>query len=739
MAGKNTISSSKRRKGADKRFAPKAAKGDGRGLPTPVTISVKPHHQTLIIKIAAAVALVFLVFVIANSIRRRSVRRQALLDELDKDRLLASDDERQGEGGASLLDDAVKNESVSVHSVAQRTQDTGGGEAHSSEHHEEHHSEHRPEHREEHHSEHRDEHRSESHSEHHSDHHDRQPVEHHHDSPSSDHHSHRSEHSFDRHHEAHVQASHAPHHHHQVYHTSAPHAEHPDAPQHAHSELHAVQHTSAPNAEHHARARGHSEHADGAGAGAVAGLPIKSFHSAMEWYARDDLKNGGKPLCRISKPCMLSNGMIAVPSWMEKQEAVLARCGLGPHVFYDEGIKPPGVKYLTEIGADFALTIQPKKFQEPTHFLSVFFTEHIMKSSFLFDTFAGQAKYPDGIKVSHCIATESGTDCSTDGKPEKQFQPALFIPKRMQLGKANAWGMRLVDMFGRAHSHDRHTVHLNLSTMLVPAHKDHHDGLSGTCFRSILTADAMFRHFPPMAMVNSKLFSSINGIHRDDRQRMKDGKCTLNIGIFDLKEGPKGIIGLDDFKSSVEQFAKLALPEANVNVVPIEISPDTPLDDHIKEIQALDVFIAGSGDEMSSLAFLRGSATVYEILQFGLNPDTHQSLAESIGIQYTKLHSKPSTAVFKACMETQMANLRKKGKLEEGVNPPWWDDLMSTWESAVAEYTLSGKTELDLLTNHTAIANFDSRHCAKMQSLVFNHEDAARAIIVDAKGLCGSA
>lgn len=466
---------------------------------------------------------------------------------------------------------------------------------------------------------------------------------------------------------------------------------------------------------------------------------IKDFPSTIEWYERDDMKGGRRPLCRVAKPCLLSNGMLALPSWMQKSETLLHKCGLGAHIFYESLTDLPGVSNVQKLGVDFALTIHPERFQEPTHALSVFLNEHLLKSSFLFDTFAGNAHVGQDVRVSHCVTSSSGAnECTTPLAPPPGFHAALFVPRRMKISaksRQHAYALGLIDMFGRAHAVDGHVVHLNLSTMLVKSHREMSDGLSATCFRSVLSADAMFRHLPPRSLSRSSLLSSKNSIERQPRAR-KSGACALTVGIFDLAEGPRGIVDIPALKNAISQISRLALPSATVTVDTIRADPDMALTDLIRSIQGFDVLIAGSGEELSGLSFLRENSLVFEILQFGMVPDTYRSLANILGVGYYSLQSRPASDTFKNCLETQILNLRKKGVLGGGEYPAWWGALMSAWDSAAADFTLSGKTDFDILSNHTAIANFDSRHCAKMQNLEFNHEEAARSIVLQAKSLC---
>ena len=458
----------------------------------------------------------------------------------------------------------------------------------------------------------------------------------------------------------------------------------------------------------------------------------------FEWIFRDDLKNGTRPLCRITRPCVLSNGIVALPSWMRKDQKILLRCSLGRYMYYSSTDDLPGVVHKRDINADFALTLHLSKFQEPTHVSSVFLTEHILKSSFLFDVFEGDGKLPQDVQMYHCAATANSSQCAhqEDSHPVS-LRPAIFVPRRIERGNRNSWSLKYVDMFGKAHSKDGSVVHLNASSILVKSHEHQDQKLSATCFRSILTVDAMFRHLPDRALIDSSLYSQRNGIDRSPKPRVGEN-CDLSIGILDLGESPRSIVGASDFRDRIEQFAKLALPSASISVELIEISEETSLESHIKQVQGLDVYIAGSGDEMSSLAFLRSSGTVFEIRQFGLHPTAHQSLAKSLGIRYASVQARPQTDSFKACLEGQVSQMRKNGIIEKGEFPPWYGDLLETWDKAAAKFALTGTTSFDILSDKSGIGNYDSRYCARMQTIVFNQEDAARAILQAAKELCPS-
>lgn len=692
---KNTLTSSKRRKGGESRRFSTRSKKRSEDLPAPATLGGKLRSKNVLLKSFACISMLALSFVLFKGWRQRALRRQQLMEDLDSDRLLPGDNNDQKIDSTSLLEElknkALKSASDIISPGANGANEEdlsddklapkgpshadgdgggngnrgggdGGGGSHGIGH------------------------RGDNF----------ENQEHRHHSHSNDHQEPGNNVPFG--HERYAEQQH--------------------------------QQKDETNSEDGSRDRNEAQEE----------ILIREFPSVIEWQSRDDMKNGQRPVCRISKPCMLSNGVIAIPSWMQKREALLQKCGLGTHIYYDSTSNLPGVRHMKMLGVDFALTIHPERFQEPTHLLSVYLNEHLLKSAFLFDTLSGKATIPPSIQKQHCIA--SGTRAEDCSKPlsDVKFRTAIFVPSKMRTsGKSHGFALRLIDYLGRAYSADGSITHLNLSTVLVKSHRSQSEGLSATCFRSVLTNNAMFRHLPPRSLYRSSMLSKRNHINRGKRPRANipgvQG-CQLVIGVFDLSEGPKGIVNIPEFKRSLENIGKLAVRGGAVSVELLRIEADTSLDEHVRQIQGIDVFVAGSGDEMSSAAFLREGALIFEILQFGMNPDTYRSLANSLGLQYFSLQSRPASDSFKNCMESQVLNLRRKGVLSEGENPSWWDSLIATWDNAAAEFTLTGKTDFDILANHSSIANFDSRHCAKMQNLVFNYEEAARSIMLQAKSLC---
>lgn len=464
--------------------------------------------------------------------------------------------------------------------------------------------------------------------------------------------------------------------------------------------------------------------------------PVKfeELPDRIEWYSRDDYKDGARPLCRISKPYILSNGTILVPEWMEKYDRLLQRCGLGVHGFYTADGGLPGVERTREIDSDFALTIHLERFQEPTHVPSVFLTEHVLKASYLFDIFAGDAQPTDGVKERHCYTTATDNKCDHPRPLRTGLKPSIFVPKRIELGPESRC-KQFVKMFEVAHGHGHGALHLNASTLLMKSHAGKSEGLFATRFRSVMSTDGMFRHLPVNSLKKSNFYSVKNGIDKTPREKASDS-CALSVGIASASDEP--VQGVPELKERIETLAKFAIPGSSIVVKQIEVTPQEPITELVKQLQDVDMYISGSGDAMNSIGFLRSSSSVFELMPFGVHPTTHSSLARAIGITYNNIRGKPKTDDFKRCIDGEIFNLRKRGKLKFTETPEWHEPLMKAWDAAVGEYALSGSTNFDILTADAPVKNYHARICAQKQKIEVGLDDTARKVVLAMKEWCGA-
>ncbi|CAN8067791.1 unnamed protein product [Agarophyton chilense] len=464
-------------------------------------------------------------------------------------------------------------------------------------------------------------------------------------------------------------------------------------------------------------------------------VPMEEPLESIEWYTRSDYMEGNRPMCRISKPYLLSNGTLLVPAWMSNYEKLLDRCGLGKYGFYPI-TGPEGLEKVDMIDADFALTIHPERFQEPTHAPAVFLTEHILKPSYLFDVFGGKAAIVPRITEHHCHTTASESKCEQLRPSKAGMKPAIFVPHRIESAPSGSWSRKYVDMFGVAHGHGNGVLHLNTSSLLRKEHEGQSENIFATRFRTIMVTPGMFRHLPDSSLKRGNLFSLKNGIEKTPKPK-GSGACSVTIGIANGKDpASHGIEGASDLKDKIEELGKYAMPEASMEVKTVDIGPEVDLDTHIKEMQTLDLYVAGSGDDMSSIGFLRSQSTAVELMPFALQPVVHKNLARILGIHYESFKSKPHDDDFKRCIDGEIFSLRKRGQLDLTGKPEWFEPLMNAWDAAVRQYALSGSSDFDIIGADKPVNNYHSRTCALKQRIEIAIDDIARRVINTVKESC---
>lgn len=456
----------------------------------------------------------------------------------------------------------------------------------------------------------------------------------------------------------------------------------------------------------------------------------------LEWYTRTDFKDGLRPICRITQPFVLSNGTILLPDWMERQRRILRRCNIGNYGFYTPEVPPTAIlKETNSFDVDFVLTIHLEKFQEPTHDPSVYLTEHILKPAYLFEVFGGTVNPLHGTNERRCYALVNGSDCSSVRPPRTGLKPGIFVPFKLEHTENTSWPHQMLNMMGKAYSHgDHELVHLNTSTIVVASHAGKVEGLIGTRFRSIMSMDGMFRHVPESGLKTSRLYSKVNGIKKEDRI-FEASKCSLSIGIAN-SEHMEVISGAPELQEKLNLMAKFALPSATIDVSLIDVSPSAAdMDEVKKQMQRIDVFLGGSGSDLNHIGFMHPSSTVYELMPFGIKPVIHKSLAQIMGLAYESVSGKPHDDVFKTCIDTEVYNLKKQGKVDD--TPEWHDPLLKAWDAAVAEFMMSGSTEFDLMTADRSLRNYHSRICALKQPIEVGLDDTARRVLHTIKSKCG--
>lgn len=462
----------------------------------------------------------------------------------------------------------------------------------------------------------------------------------------------------------------------------------------------------------------------------------------IESFARNDMLSGARPVCRISNACILANGMVSLPMWMSKDDRLLRRCGVGPHT-YHTGEKGPKGSPSKTIDADLAQLVRLMRFKEPSPTMVDFFSDSILHAAFLFDTISGAT--PSKSLQSHCMATKNSTEC--DQRIEDSgaaahaaaagVRPAIFVPKKLYEQSAT-WEAHAMEMFSGKYSSEPLTKVL-VSDVTDAAEKGKTSNVSATCFRSLVTSDVKFKELPRDAFgVGSKYFSG-HDIERKPRSAVpgtgETRSCAISVGIL-KKEGSRALKKVDELKQRISQIAGAALPSATVNVAVLENNKNVPFNDQVANAKNVDILVGGTSNSLSNMAFMKSGSSVFEIFPFGWQPPQYEQLARVMGHRYHSVYAGPQTTEFKTCIEHELFQLRKQNRLKADENPPWVKQVEDRWEAASGEFALSGKSPLLLNSDTTGVSNFHTRSCARHQSLEFNIDDIAKAVLLDARQLC---
>lgn len=466
----------------------------------------------------------------------------------------------------------------------------------------------------------------------------------------------------------------------------------------------------------------------------------------IESFSRSDLLAGARPMCRIANACILANGMISLPVWMQREDRLLRRCGVGPHT-YHAGSNGPKGSVVKHHDADLAQLVRLMRFKEPSATMVDFWIDSVLHAAYLFDTFSGLPKVAHQATETHCITTHSSTDCdkqlegtaaaaSVAAATAAGLKPALFVPQKI-MQHENTWERGALAMLDGKYG-PAATTHLFTTDVIDKEQKDKPTNVSATCFRSILVGEAKFRDLPTNAfdVTTSPLFSR-SGIDRAPRSpATSNDACTISVGIL-KKSGARTIIPVEELRTKIASIAAAALPSATVNVEIIEPpSKDKPLSEQTPQFTNVDILLGGTSSSLANMAFMRSGGAVFEVFPFAWQPSTFGDLARVLGLRHKPVYAGPQTTDFRACMEHEVFQLRKQGRLSGDDNPEWVAAAEKRWEAAAGEFALSGRSSLLLNSDTSGVSNFHTRSCARHQNLDFNVDDVAKAILLEARTIC---
>lgn len=464
----------------------------------------------------------------------------------------------------------------------------------------------------------------------------------------------------------------------------------------------------------------------------------------IDVVSRSDLLSGARSICRISNACILANGIVSLPAWMTKEDRVIRRCGVGPHIFHS-GENGPKSSLVKQIDADLALLVKLVKFKEPSSAMTEFFSDTVLHAGFLYDTFDGKEKRAVQGTSSRCITSQNGTLCDEDAKASgvlnvaaaAGLRPAVFVPKKIAQTKAS-WESESLTFLESKYS-SAPLQKLFVDDVVDPAEKEKTSNVSATCFRSMVFSDTKFKDLPSAAFETDSTFYSKSNVERSHRSTTAvappSQHCTATVGIM-KKVGPRALVPLQALKEKLTAIASAALPDANVSVLELDHNKSVAFADQVSHMQSVDVLVGGSSSSLSNMAFMRTGSAVFEIYPFAWQPPNFADLSRILGMQHHAVFASPQTAEFKGCIEHEVFQLRKQNRIEGENNPEWVKHVEEKWDRAASDFVLTGKAGLLLNSEGGGISNFHTRHCARHQSLNFNVDELAKTILLTVRDIC---
>jgi hypothetical protein len=460
---------------------------------------------------------------------------------------------------------------------------------------------------------------------------------------------------------------------------------------------------------------------------------------SFESYVRSDMREGERAMCRINKACIMGNGMLSLPRWMMRKRRELQHCGLGPHVYHDGDESNFGGEAAREIDVDLVQLVPLTHFSNPAGTMTELLMDSILPAALLFDVFGTRnIPLPEGVVAKRCYSTPTTTDCEGTLTPESApFKPSIFVPPSVA-GQPDSWEAHALEMLGKAYGGGS-VEKLSVADVVNQNEEANSANTTATCFRSILITEARVRDFPHGWFgVNSVLLpaSGIDkAVQQSNTKSEPDGVCSIAIAILQ-KGDDRRLISADALQTKLSDLASEGSVKLNLDVQIIGGYKRIPFSDQIQRVRQLDILIGGTSHSLSNLMFMRSNTSVFEVFPFGWQPKLYEELASSMGIQHNKVFSAPQEREFKACLEHELVQLRKQNRISENEKPSWMTEIEGRWEKASEEFSLSSKTSLILNSDTSGISNFHTRSCARRQSLEFNVEKVARAVLQEAQRVC---
>lgn len=379
--------------------------------------------------------------------------------------------------------------------------------------------------------------------------------------------------------------------------------------------------------------------------------------SAVHMYHHAEM-DVNKPVCMIEGVCRTGDGIVLLPKWMEQHKDKLKSCGLSDPRFVltrDKAAKAGGgdmwvvdakkLQRTISVSYNFSNSdlfgVEPPR--EEQHWLVTDMTPTL----FMLDVSKRPQAY-SSISTHECI-DNGDSSCGSKQGPFPKVRPVVLVDVRISGQESYLWPngfMRLVrnGFVGALRVMDMQEVY----GWRIRTH--------ATCFRSLLTTRATTGEFPPRSFGESHFLYSINGLsrasaHPSKNEVVKKQMCTVKVLILN-KFGKRHIVGDNRLRLAIAAAAsKKTKTHKTLHVLPeVVFFEDSAFHEQVKVMQESRIVVSSHGGHNANLMFLRPDSIFFDVLAFGVRPDTYKVLARQYGIDYRSVMAQPDTEVFESCI-----------------------------------------------------------------------------------------
>ena len=196
-------------------------------------------------------------------------------------------------------------------------------------------------------------------------------------------------------------------------------------------------------------------------------------------------------------------------------------------------------------------------------------------------------------------------------------------------------------------------------------------------------------------------------------------ECVTRVLILSRKES-RSLVRVDALEKVLHEKTRKEGMFIETRVVEFE---NTSFVEQAAHVRWADVLVTAHGAALANLIFLRPRSTVIEIVPWGYRVN-FQSHARIMGSRHVLITAKPQSDSVHECL-MKHATYRNRTMIQERIKQ---------WNASVEEYERRGLDDTVELQEHpfwtfTWGNTTNLRICARIQSLDFEHEKAAKALI----------